>query len=314
MRTQLSTISSMTIVLSHITALDYWRTSPLHPCSHKKIPHAKKLIRQKPAPTPPVSTVSSKLPHPLHVLVSDRQFRKQNQFFITHTWKEPLFKGSILGVEENIFVSSPELCFIQIASTLSLVKLIEVGYELCGYYNNTHKPLTSVDQIRHFVLKYRGATNVNKVMRALLYIIDNSASPMETKLAMLLSLPFKMGGYSFEKPLLNARIDKVARDGSTLGECFYADLLWPDDRIILEYDSDERHDNFRSRKSDVIRQRELSILGYNASSVVSSQIMTSMGIENIAFSLAKAMNRRMRLPEPGFSQARLDLRKELFNR
>ena len=52
-----------------------------------------------------------------------------------HLFTGPLPGSSILRASDDVLVSSPELCFFQMASQLPLVKLIELGYELCGSYS-----------------------------------------------------------------------------------------------------------------------------------------------------------------------------------
>lgn len=307
-------MSDMTIILSHISALEYWRTSQRLPCSHAEIAYAKKLITRTPQLRKASLLDELKVARPFHVLVSDEKFRKRNNLLVSHTWKNPLHKGSAMLVEEDIFVVSPELCFLQLAGTSPLIELIEVGFELCGRYNNTGRPLITVASLKTFIVRHKGTHGANKAMRALSYIVDNSASHMETKLTMLLCLPFKLGGYNFREPVLNEHINKIKRDGSTLGDYFVADLLWQEQRIILEYDSTEYHDNDRSHLSDSVRRTELIGLGYDVVSVVSSQVTTAMGTKNLASSLAKKMGRKLRIPKSEFLKANMELRKVLFKR
>lgn len=305
-------MTDMTIVLSHISALEYWQKPRSTPRVNEQVTHAKKLIAEKPvlrSTTPPCLTEVSQ---PFHILVSEETFRLRNKCLNSHTWKHPLYKGDVLHVDQDVFVSSPELCFMQLASFLSLPELIKVGFELCGYYDGVRQPHTSVVRLNNFIMKHKGVPGTKKALKALPHIIDNSASPMETKLTMLLTLPFKMGGYNFAKPLLNERIEKVAGDGTTLGKYYYVDLLWPDHHVVLEYDSNKHHATIEGHVRDSIREVELTILGYDVTSAINSHVTTAMGTKNLAVLLAKKLDKRLILPEPNFSQACADLRKAIL--
>ncbi|NLG10051.1 MAG: hypothetical protein GX562_00755 [Coriobacteriaceae bacterium] len=137
--------------------------------------------------------------------------------------------GSFYKIERGLFVSSPELCFLQIASQMELLKLIELGFELCGSYrqngidnevvaNNVDiindqrpgfridKQLTTVRRLRAYISKMERIRGIKKASRAARYLIDHSASPAETMLTMMLALPYMLGGFKLPTPSLNARI------------------------------------------------------------------------------------------------------------
>lgn len=112
-------------------------------------------------------------------------------------------------------MSTPEFCFLQMAGCLSLVQLIQLGFELCGTYAlvggapavRRAAPLTTKVKLAAFVEQSSGARGCKKAARAVRYVQDGAASPMETMLAMMLCLPYGLGGYGLEKPLINHRVD-----------------------------------------------------------------------------------------------------------
>lgn len=309
----------MTAVLSHISALEYWRTSRGCGCVRAEVPHAKALTRRPSDFDHPLPATLHLLSRPLSVLASGPQSRRRNDTVVSRSWSFPLYKGSVIDTGEGFFVSSPELCFIQMAASMSLIELIQLGFEFCGRYDladgslHACQPLTSTALLENVIAKYKGATGINKAERAVKYVIDNSASPMETALAMLLSLPYQLGGYNFEKPSLNRRIDKGGdRRGSTLSDYFVCDLMWDDARVVLEYDSDMFHAGTDNQTRDSIRRAEIERMGYTVISVTRPQVASDMGIRNLAVLLAKQMGRRLRIPEPEFSSACHELRKALL--
>ena len=78
--------------------------------------------------------------------------------------------------------------------------------------------------------------------RAAPWILNNAASPREAALALLMTHPNHLGGYHFARPTLNYSIEltSLARPLSRK-EYYVADVCWPAQRLVLEYDSDERH-------------------------------------------------------------------------
>ena len=78
---------------------------------------------------------------------------------------------------------------------------------------------------------------------------------METILAMLLTLPFRHGGYNFEKPLLNHTIEVKERhsSGRNAVRPITVDIYWPDNGIALEYDSKAFHSTEEQRVKDSSR-------------------------------------------------------------
>jgi len=71
---------------------------------------------------------------PLHVLVGSDNARKNQQGLHCHISSGEFPNGSFVRMPSGLIVSSPELCFMQMASVLSLVDLVALGYEFCGNY------------------------------------------------------------------------------------------------------------------------------------------------------------------------------------
>lgn len=129
--------------------------------------------------------------------------------------------------------------FLQMAESFPLETLVVAGMELCGRYAVSREgaissrcPLTSASRLRRFVGQAEGMRGVKKARRALRFVMDDSASPMETSLALLLSMPRSLGGYGLPRPVMNLRIDAVAFDKCMVGHCaesrfFRGDLCWP---------------------------------------------------------------------------------------
>ena len=250
-------------------------------------------------------------------------------------------------------MSSPEFCFFQMASQLSLVKLIELGFELCGTYaapasaasapsapaaavsapasvapaatpdiqdtlrevetTYNRSPLTTTKRLTAFVSKLGGVAGVKQASKALQYILDGSASPMETTITMLLTLPYRLGGYGLPAPELNMQITPAKTAKSMADRAFYScDLYWPDFEIAVEYDSDAYHTGSARIASDSRRRNSLSALGVQVITITNQQVQRIEAFEVAAQILVVNMRRRMRFHKPTFKAKQQELRSLLL--
>jgi len=254
-------------------------------------------------------------------------------------------------------VSSPQLCFFQMAAELSLVKLIELGCELCGAYSlpaisghgngdvsgrekadggreNTQgqeygqtsddasitlyglPQLTNTKALKALTARMAGVYGQKNAARALRYIADGSASPMETILFLFLTLPHKIGGYGLPIPELNMRIDlgKLTRQGLQRADKahYKCDLFWPDANVAIEYDSDQYHTGADRIANDSKRRFDLDALGIDVITVTKSQIRNAEEFDDMGKRIAKKLGKRLRYTNPDFLKARRELRRSLL--
>lgn len=303
---------SMTIVLSHISALEYFRRNPNK--EYTEVPHARGLITSPPKYDCGMMNGLGELNRPLHVLVASAALRRNSQSIVSHVWNRPLQKGFILAVQNELAVVSPELCFIQMAGELPVIELIKLGYELCGSYrihkdvSFNCKPLTSVERLKTFAETIHHIRGHRNAHIAIHHIRAHSASPMETNLMLLLCLPYRFGGYGIELPSLNYRIEVNPY------EYYLCDLYWPRIKVAIEYDSDMFHVGADRITSDSIRRSRLNALGILVISVTRRQVMNREEFHKIAELIAKLTSKELQYKKPAFWQAHNDLRKTLFKR
>ena len=118
-------------------------------------------------------------------------------------------------VESGVFVSCPELCFVQLAQSLSFHELVRAGNVLCGrFYLDAGKggelgqrePLTSKRRIEAFLRANPGIKGVKEARRALPWVTEGAASPPEAFLAMVFGLPYRYGGFQLSDLAVNRRL------------------------------------------------------------------------------------------------------------
>ena len=265
---------------------------------------------------------------PVDVLVFSEEQRRRSKDVKCHVWETALPSNSFYRARGE-FVSSPEFTFLQMASELSIEKLIALGCELCGTYvllpkNVTHPgaldempkrvcPLTNTARIAEFLESVGKVNGKAKAQRALKYVVDGSRSPMETMVYMLLCLPVKLGGYGLPKPEMNATIelDEEARAIARRRHC-EGDLCWPNTRppLDIEYHGGV-HVGEAQMKSDVGRELGIEHMGWRVITVTSPQVFDETQFEIVATETAEAIGKRLRPAVFEATQQRMLLRNEL---
>ncbi len=107
-----------------------------------------------------------------------------------------------------------------------------------------------------------GANGIKIARWALDHVLDRSASPAETKVALALTLPCKIGGMGLPQPSLNRFIPLNAAEQKALNRSYFlCDLYWEQAKLAIEYDSDAEHSGSERIASDAARRNALLRLG-----------------------------------------------------
>jgi hypothetical protein len=266
----------------------------------------------------------SGLGRPVHVLASSAASVRRSREVASHIVEAALPRGSFVRVSPRLVAASPALSFVQAAQFLDPVGLVCFGMELAGTYcTGLHgeatvyrlAPVLSQSELACYVGQCPSVNGVKVARQMAHFVVDRSASPMETALYLLLCLPTRMGGYGFPLPAMNAPIvvNASAENGRDGGATrLRPDLYWPDRGVGLEYDSDQFHDEANRESADSSRRTLFAAGGATVRSVTRAQIYDVQEFHAVALALAKNMGRRLRFAEPAFSQARDRLRVSLL--
>ena len=224
-------------------------------------------------------------------------------------------------IDENAYITSPEMTFVQMATRLSMLELIVLGMELCGTYAkdpyserlDERPAVTSKERLLAFCDRASGVRGVAAAKKALHWVLDGSNSPAETALVLYLCLPVRLGGYGFEHPDMNPTTPLGQRSSSMLGfGSMRCDLHWVDAHVVVEYDSDQEHLTSQSASRDALRR---NVLGYNDVTVITVRkpmIGVASAFDDVAKQLARALGRRLRPRDLEQTAARSELRMTLF--
>lgn len=242
---------------------------------------------------------------PLSCLVPTLSKRRESKTHHAHLKSSPIPPHSFNDLGNGVFVPSPCFTFLQMAKRLSIVELIALGDELCGTYSfdihaqsgfrQRSEALTTKDQLDSYVAKAERTSGVRKARRALKYIVDGSASPMETYDEMLLCLPNLLGGYGLPAPVMNKEIvlDPDAARMARKSVC-YADLCWPDRRLIAEHQGLRYHTDASRYAADRARTSALQAMGYKVFELTALRMTDPDALKDVARQIARELGWRLK--------------------
>ena len=216
------------------SALLFWRSVgsrvPPRPSAKRAIRPSGGAAAGKPSPER-IAYLPRRYPalahEPLHLLVprGEDRIRCKGVRCLVHAGALP--RGSFCEAEENLFVLSPELCFMRLAPKLSLPHAAQLGSEFCGAYSlsdddersmRKRAPITHAASLRSYVENPTGERGVARARRALRHIEDGAESPRETPIALLFDLPVRLGSCGFPPPKTNCAIPLPAHVREATGK------------------------------------------------------------------------------------------------
>lgn len=270
-----------TAVLTHTSALEYWRCVPaLGTAEHAEFPsssfgrapHLHELAGL--VDTAPLQQLSK----PLTLLTPHRDERRSTAAAIYICQQGPFPEGSLVAIgydaasETTLAVCSPELLFIQATKSCSAFDTIALGFELCGGYMGK-EPVSTPERLSSFAEKAQGMSGAKQARRYARHVLPNATSPEVTRLAMLVHLPRSLGGLGVSAPQLDARIPAPDEAARIIGSRHFApDLFWPELNVAVEYDSREWHS--AQTHAEHTRRKELaySLAGVDVISLDQKQV------------------------------------------
>lgn len=192
--------------------------------------------------------------NPLHVLVTSSTDRVRMSGVVTHLYQKELCAQSVLWLDEQASMVSPELLFVQLASCCPLPQLVMVGYELCGCFSRCASnpingpvtlevpPATSVEELHQYVSAASRVRGLGRARTALAYVQNNAVSAPEAVLATMYSLPTSEFGYGMGPIEMNKGIQVGDAQHGQIGRKRYPDILFSFAPVGINYDGEDHLD------------------------------------------------------------------------
>lgn len=313
------------LFVSHASALHYWRTNPPWYALEgrdRNIRSLRSCMRTadefRLANVPETEFGAP----PFDILVPGSNAPRCPESFKPHKQYSQLPPHSLYPLWNGIYVVSPELCFVQMCKSLSFAGTVELGMELCGTYALRPNGLEESAQRDYTLINaatlpkrlesWEGLKGLPLARKASKYLVGGSASPMETKLYLLLCLPLQYGGYNLGRPELNPKLDLSPAEMEIVRTTnVKPDLLWRKQKLIVEYDG-RQHEEEQQSKHDALRTTILEGKGYTVRRVTRHQLYNPLAFDSFANSLRLFLGIRRRPVTLKHQFAREELQSELL--
>lgn len=207
-------------------------------------------------------------------------------------------------------VASPELLFLQLASELSIHRLILLGLQLCSHPpGNPSAAITTKEKLKSFLSEAPGHHGQKKAWRASTYIENGSASIMESIVYMSLTLPYLLGGYGLRGAIFNYEIRLQGEAGKRLRQkrCFI-DLYYKTAKLAIEYESFSFHSRPSEQGKDAIRSAILDRHGIEMMHLSTIQLYDKIAFADFIFNLSSRLGKRIQIRTEKFNEMNALLR------
>ena len=258
---------------------------------------------------------------PLHVMVATKAMQRHTKSVISHFYQDALPDGSFCRISADVYVASPELTLCQLACNLCYADLLELCLEFCGGYVlnpesergfDDRPPIATASRLQAYVERFKGRQGAKQIRSLLRYVIDDSASPMETETLMLLCLPSRLGGYQLPMPQHNIAIPVTGRARShTRRKHLICDLYWEDYRLDAECDSTKHHTSKQQLGIDSNRRIILDAMHYSYVGITTYQLENRDEFLDVVQALRRAMGFKLRRASEHIEAKREALRQYL---
>ena len=262
---------------------------------------------------------------PLDAVVSDEASRLGRRGDVcSRVWAGPLLERHLLSVGDGISICRPVVMFAQLATSMDEISLAEVAYELAGNYalapdsqrgfESDVGPLVTVEELRAYAsaahaLGVRGAA---RALRALELVADNSNSPQESCVGVLLALSRARGGVGVPGFRMNVSIRLPEELAEALGQkTIIPDFSWPNG-TVGEYDSEREHLSPAARARDERKRRAFRAVGMDCITMTKGTFRSNVELNLLVRDLEDSLGLRRRPPTARILETRATLRERLF--
>lgn len=268
----------MDILFSHTTALEILRL----PQMRDALASGSRDIHAVPSNAPSrqdLGEAKQRLPElaeltePAHLLVDHASARTDNSFCSCHVWGSRHPFGSVVRLASGIYCASPEQLTLQLAPRMSDLELTVLISELFSYYAlngrraelcQRNVPATDPKRLSDHLGMIGPAHGCGRVRKVFKLAPVGSASPQETRIALLLSLPARLGGHglrieSMNRPMAVNAIETARRQNLRKPDILLASRSGSR-HVAIEYDG-AVHLTSSRQAIDAERTNELTAAG-----------------------------------------------------
>ena len=262
---------------------------------------------------------------PVHITVPRRGNRTRASGVVTHVHTGAIAPGTYLQLCEGVFILSAEACFARLAPKLSVPRRVTLAMELAGSYvfspaDGSYRfdigEATTIERLADYCSKmpHSSGTGLQAALSSLAWAAQNSASPMETVVVALLTLPYRYGGYGIGLPRMNVALNSKGLEvPAGTRACRKPDIAWIEHGLALEYNGREAHNGLDDYERDSDRRDELEGIGLRVIPISAGKLYDVDRFHELACEVARTTGKKLQLPHD-FEQRRAQLRATILPR
>lgn len=305
----------MHIVLDGFSALDYWLSDlvPEHPIYLEGQPPLSSFDSLSCGQITEMMRRTGGSCEPLELLVFTKRERRHSAYVTCHAWgSATLPPKSICEIGDGVYTISPELCLVRLASRVSRLELLRHATDLLGIFSRSYMNRTDLVERRPVMTKeslaeyisHAGHISGTKILRRVLpWLRAHSASPRETSMLLMLTLPTRVGGMGISRFAANVAIPLseeallLTQKSYLVGDAVYLydkenesdeDKFGP----ILEYNSSTNHDTEEQLEFDFEKITALQRMGLTVIPVSTRQFNSFASFEQIVERVRELIGQR----------------------
>lgn len=257
----------------------------------------------------------------IHISVANQNLTHKSKKLMIHKVCNNYPKNSYLKLQENIYISSPELTFCNMAEILPYEKLFLLGLEICGTYSiyqddekgfvNNILPITNPYKILRYIQAYKKMNHVKNIRLAekvAKRLTPFSASPQESRIYIILVSSHAQGGFGIRGLHFNRKIELSENAKQQSGQSvIIPDFSNSKTKVAIEYDSSAYHDINAQNQRDKLRINALRHDGWKTFTFVKSHLSNPYAFKNLAEDILKANKQEKRIRTKNFEGKFLNL-------
>ena len=253
---------------------------------------------------------------PISVLVPERRLRIHAESVAGKLCSPDLPPNSAMRLREGLYIAAPGLVFVRMACGRSEACCAEMGMNLCArYYLDWQTDsicsrtgfLTTPEALGKYSASAGDLKGGRKASKALRWVLPNSGSPMETKMALIFRLPLGKGGFALPFDAMNFDVRSGKHTRLCEQSLYCIDMVSRKLKVGLEYDGWEYHLDIAK---DMRRRNALLSMGWEIFPLDKTILNDAEATEKLGYQVAKRMGVRLqkqRSWECKYAQLRQDL-------
>ena len=255
----------MRLVLDGWSAYQYWMSVAQRPPAMRHGPHSDLTSFEEVSCRALASMLARAdgQARPLELIVRGQSERRQSNLITCRSLgsTRSLPPNSMYTIGDGLYVVSPELLVLRLATQLPYLEFLRAFTDLMGIFAFafdsrqdlvSRKPILTKGDLRSYLSCAQQLPGSKLVSRTINHVVERSASPRETSMDLELSLPTKAGGQGMPPFEANREFKDLPEEAKRLIKKSYlvADAAWPDDGPVIEYNSSKHHDTEEQKEFD----------------------------------------------------------------